>query len=201
MHNEGTARERPAHVVVRSAAVERDVRFGEVPLDERALRQAGEVAAALPRASLHYLAPSERCEKTVRALRWDVVTVEPALRDMDMGRWAGRTLGEVAEGESDGLAAWTTDPEAAPHGGESVSQVCERVAVWLDGLPVDAGRVLAVAEQSVVRAAVVGALGMPRALFWRIDVPPLAAVHLTCRNGRWNLRMVVLSAVRNWEET
>ncbi|MET9955427.1 histidine phosphatase family protein [Streptomyces sp. NPDC006339] len=182
------------------AAVERDVRFGEAPLDERALRRAGEMAAALPRASLHYSAPSERCERTARALRWDVVTVEPALRDMDMGRWAGRTLGEVAERESDGLAAWTTDLEAAPHGGESVSEVCERVAVWLDGLPADAGRVLAVAEQSVVRAAVVGALGMPRALFWRIDVPPLAAVQLTGRNGRWNLRMEVLSAVRNWEE-
>ncbi|GAA3388868.1 histidine phosphatase family protein [Streptomyces roseoviridis] len=187
-------------LVCAPAAAERDVRFGEVPLDERALRQAGEMAAALPRASLHYSAPSERCEQTARALLWDVVTVEPALRDMDMGRCAGRTLGEVAEREGDGLAVWTTDPEAVPHGGESVSQVCERVAVWLDGLPADAGRVLAVAEQSVVRAAVVGALGMPQALFWRIDVPPLAAVHLRGRNGRWNLRMGALSTVRDWGE-
>ncbi|MDT9693591.1 histidine phosphatase family protein [Streptomyces sp. P9(2023)] len=183
------------------AAAERDVRFGEAPLDERALRQAGEVAALLPRASLHYSAPSDRCENTVRALRWDVVTVELALRDMNMGRWAGRTLGEVAEREGDGLAAWMSDPEAAPHGGESVSQVCDRVAVWLDGLPTDAGRVLAVADQSVVRAAVVSALGTPRALFWRIDVPPLAAVHLTGRNGRWNLRLGALSAVPDWEES
>ena len=73
-----------------------------------------------------------------------------------------------------------------------MEQVCERVAAWLDALPSDAGRVLAVVEQAVARAAVVHALGAPRQAFWRIDVLPLSTVELTGRNGRWNLRTAEL---------
>ncbi len=47
---------------------------------------------------------------------------------------------------------------------------------------------LAVAEPAVVRAAIVHALGLPPALFWRLDVPPLTLTELTGRSGRWNLR-------------
>lgn len=56
--------------------------------------------------SLLYSAPSERCAQTFRALGWDVVTVEPALRDIAMGRWVGRTLDEIAVEDGAGLAAW-----------------------------------------------------------------------------------------------
>ena len=106
-----------------------------------------------------------------------------------MGRWQGRTLDEVAAADGAGLAQWMSDPEAAPHGGESVAQLCARTAAWMDGLPDDAGRVLAVVEQAVARAALLHALGAPRQSFWRIDVPPLSAVQLTGRSGRWNLRI------------
>lgn len=173
-----------------AASTERDVRFGaDAPLDERALREARAAAGTLPAVGARYTGPSQRCRQTAQALEWDAVAVEPALRDMDMGSWQGRTLDEVAAGDGAGLAVWMSDPDAAPHGGESVADTCHRVAAWLDSLSADAGRVLAVVEQSVVRAALVHALGAPPRSFWRIDVPPLAAVQLTGRDGRWNLRM------------
>ncbi|MFD7446699.1 histidine phosphatase family protein [Streptomyces sp. NPDC059909] len=167
----------------------REARFGDGPLDERGAREARTVAGALPAASLHYRAPSVRCEQTTGALGFTAATVEPALRDCDFGRWSGRSLEDVAAEESDGVAAWATDPAAAPHGGESVTALLLRVADWMDGLPEDAGRVLAVAEPSVVRAATVHALGAPPAAFWRVDAPPLSLVTLTGRAGRWNLRL------------
>lgn len=172
-----------------AAPVERDVRFADVPLDERALRQAKAAAAALPSAAALYAAPSQRCTQTARALGWDAVTEELALRDIDMGSWRDRTLSEVAASDGAGLATWMSDPEAAPHGGESVAEVCLRVAAWLDALSADAGRMLAVVEQAVARAAVVHVLDAPQRSFWSVDVPPLSAVQLTGRNGRWNLRM------------
>ncbi|WP_225796217.1 histidine phosphatase family protein [Streptomyces aculeolatus] len=49
-------------------------------------------------------------------------------------------------------------------------------------------RVVAVAEPAAVRAAVVHALDLPSAAFWRLDVPPLTGTELTGRAGRWNLR-------------
>ncbi|GCB51279.1 histidine phosphatase family protein [Streptomyces sp. NL15-2K] len=172
-----------------AARAERDVRFADVPLDERALRQARAVAGTLPTAATLYTAPSQRCRQTAQALGWDAVTVEPALRDIDMGSWHGRTLDEVAASDGPGLVAWMSDPGAAPHGGESVAEVCERVSNWLDGLSGDAGRVLAVVEQAVARAAVVRVLDAPHRSFWNVDVPPLSTVQLTGRDGRWNLRM------------
>ncbi|MFF7176789.1 histidine phosphatase family protein [Streptomyces pseudovenezuelae] len=173
-----------------AAPTERDVRFGaDAPLDDRALRQARAAAGTLPPTGARHIGPSQRCRQTAQALGWDANTVEPQLRDIDMGSWQGRTLDDVAAGDSAGLAAWMADPQAAPHGGESVADACHRVAVWLDSLPGDTGRVLAVVEQAVARAALVHALEAPPRSFWRVDVPPLTAVQLTGRDGRWNLRM------------
>ncbi|WUU35669.1 histidine phosphatase family protein [Streptomyces pseudovenezuelae] len=173
-----------------AAPVERDVRFGgDTPLDERALAQVRGVAGSLPAATVCLMAPSQRCRQTVQALGWGAVAVEPVLRDMDMGSWQGRTLHEVAGSDGAGLAVWMSDPEAAPHGGESVAQVCRRIAAWLEQLPADAGRVWAVVEQAVARAAVLHAMDAPEQSFWRVDVPPLSAFQLTGRSGRWNLRI------------
>ena len=161
---------------------------GDVPLDAHGRQKARGARAVLPPAERYLCAPSRRCAETAEALGLDAVT-EPALRDLELGSWQGRSLDELAATQPDALAVWTTDPTAAPHGGESVTDLCQRVADWLDGLPADTGRLLAVADQSVARAAVVHALMPPPHAFWRIDVPPLTCVQLTGRSGRWNLRM------------
>ncbi|MEU0030571.1 histidine phosphatase family protein [Streptomyces sp. NPDC006335] len=175
-----------------AARTEHAVRFADGALDERALHRVRAVAGTLPRAATRCTAPSRRCTETARTLGWESATPQPALRDLDMGSWYGRTLDEVAATDATGLASWLADPQAVPHGGESVTQLCDRVAAWLDALRSDAGRVLAVVEQAVARAAVVHALGAPHQAFWRIDVPPLSTVELSGRGGRWNLRMAEL---------
>ncbi|MFI9155911.1 histidine phosphatase family protein [Streptomyces sp. NPDC053367] len=175
-------------LVCAAAPTGREVRFGDSPLDERALSRARTAGHGLPGVTVRYSGPSQWCRATATALAWHDVTVEHALRDLDLGRWHGRTLDEVAADDPAALAAWTTDPEAAPHGGESVAALCRRTAAWLDALPEGSGRVAAVVEQSLARAAVLYALNAPCTSFWRVDVPPLAAVELTGRGGRWNLR-------------
>lgn len=160
-------------------------RFGEdAPLGERARERARSVA--VPAAARYRTAPSARCRETATLLGLDA-RVDEALRDLDPGAWRGRTLDEVAAADPAGLAAWTTDPDAAPHGGESVTSLCARAADWLDALP--PGRLLAVTPPAFVRAAVVHALGAPPTAFWRVDVEPLALTRLSGRAGRWNLRL------------
>lgn len=107
------------------------------------------------------------------------------LRGMDAGEWAGRTLGEVSAEDPQGLRAWLTDPGYAPKGGESVADLTARVGAELAALSPGTHR--AVVEQSVVRAAVVHALELPPAAFWRLDVRPESVTTLTGRSGRWNL--------------
>ena len=50
------------------------------------------------------------------------------LADWDLGRWAGRTLDDVAAGSPEAVTAWLTDPEVTPHGGESLSALVDRDA-------------------------------------------------------------------------
>jgi len=83
-----------------------------------------------------------------------------------------------------------TDPDAAPHGGESLTRFAARVAAWLDEQAADDGRAIAVTHGGVVKAAVVHALGAPLAAFWRIDVAPLALTELHAHEGRWTVTRV-----------
>lgn len=164
--------------------------------DDRPLDQAGweEVQRAMRRliplaaAELRYCSPTPRSRATGDALGYAPL-VQLALRDCDMGRWQGLTLGEAMAREPEAVDAWLADPRSAPHGGEPLLAFIARVGGWLDTRPVeDGGRIVAVAEPSVIRAALVYALMAPPATYWNLDVRPLSTTTVTGRGGRWNLR-------------
>nr|WP_206327230.1 histidine phosphatase family protein [Streptomyces sp. S3(2020)] len=168
----------------------RQARFddGTTSLDESGAAAARAAAGDLRPPTRVFTSPSARCQETAVALDFDGVAV-PDLGGLDAGRWRGLTLDEVAANEPEAVGSWLADPDGAPHGGESVRDVCERVGRWLDIARDADGRTLAVVEPDVVRAAVVHALGLPVSVFWRLDVAPLTATELSGRAGRWNLRV------------
>ncbi|THA71154.1 histidine phosphatase family protein [Streptomyces sp. A0958] len=174
----------------------REARFaGDSALDASGVRAARLAASRVPAADRAVRGPSERCALTAEALGLRSAASEPALADWGLGRWAGARLDEVSRSEPEQVAAWLADPTAAPHGGESLHGLCARAGAWLNSLHGDSDgdadgdfRVLAVAEPSLVRAALVHALALPREAFWRLDVPPLTLTELSGRSGRWNLR-------------
>ncbi|MFD7227749.1 histidine phosphatase family protein [Streptomyces sp. NPDC059881] len=165
----------------------RDTVLGDSPATERALRAARAAGAALPPRAPAVRAPSIRCSETADALGLGS-RPEPALRDCDYGKWCGLTVEEVAATDPHGLSDWLTDPDATPHGGESVREFCRRVARWLGSVPPGSGHTWVVTEPAVVRASLVHALAAPARAFWHYDVPALSAVTLTSRGGRWNVR-------------
>ncbi|MFE9015741.1 histidine phosphatase family protein [Streptomyces cyaneofuscatus] len=111
----------------------REARFdGDTPLDRAGERSARAAAAAVPRSGAVLSGPSERCLGTAAALGL-AARAEPALTGWDLGRWSGRRLDEVGAAEPDAVAAWIGAPSAAPHGGESLRALVERVGGWLDG--------------------------------------------------------------------
>ncbi|MFF4255107.1 histidine phosphatase family protein [Streptomyces sp. NPDC001663] len=167
----------------------RQARFDDgCSLDAAGLRQAQAAAGTVPAVERAWSSPTVRCRETAGALGLDALDA-PELAGLDAGRWRGATLAEVGERDPEGLARWLSDPGSAPHGGESVRALCDRVAGWLETAGQSAGASVAVVEPEVVRAAVVRALGAPESSFWRADVPPLAAVELSGRAGRWNVRL------------
>jgi len=167
----------------------REARFDDgCPLDASGLRSAKAAAGTLPTAHRVCSSPTVRCRETAEALGLDALDA-PELAALDTGRWRGSTLAEVGAAEPEALTRWLSDPEDAPHGGESVAALCARVGAWLDARAAESDRTIAVAEPEIVRAALVHALGAPASAFWRTDVRPLTAVELSGRAGRWNVRM------------
>jgi broad specificity phosphatase PhoE len=131
-------------------------------------------------------APARAARETAVALGFDA-EVETALRDCDYGRWRGFASKDVAGREPDAFAAWLGDPTAAPHGGESIAALIERVGDWLTRALARESATLAVTHASVVRAAIVNALGAGPSAFARIDVAPLSLARLSAHGQRWNL--------------
>ncbi|MFC5669034.1 histidine phosphatase family protein [Streptomyces incanus] len=79
-------------------------------------------------------------------------------------------MADIAAADPYGYSAWLTDPDAAPHGGETVRELCRRVAHWLSALPPDTGPALAIAEPAVVQALLVHALSASVRAFWTLRV-------------------------------
>jgi broad specificity phosphatase PhoE len=131
--------------------------------------------------------PARRCVQTATALGLRA-TIDHALRDCDVGRWQGRSFADIAAAAPHDVEAWLGDADAAPHGGETVREVCGRAGVWLRGHASSAGTVVAVTHPAVVRALIVATLGVDVAAFWRIDVSPLSETVLIGGGTRWNLR-------------
>ena len=113
--------------------------------------------------------------------------VVDALAECDFGAWAGLTLDAI---EPDDLALWMLDPDATPHGGESLTTLLDRVRGWLDEQAELDGTAIAITHGGVVKAAVTIALDAPPSAFWRIDVSPLSITELHAHDGRWTVTRV-----------
>ncbi len=155
------------------------------PLNTIGRRQVGAVADEIAGGGRLFAGPEQRTRETATLLGLPAIT-EPRLSDLDCGRWRGMTLGDVPPAQ---LEDWLTDPTRAPHGGESIAELVDRVAGWLKSLTDNTLPIVAVTHPAVVRAATLVALDAAPASFWRVDVAPAGRVVMHFRGGRWALRL------------
>jgi broad specificity phosphatase PhoE len=128
--------------------------------------------------------PEKRTRQTAELLGLHA-TVDNRLADLDYGRWHGDVVGGV---QPDDLAIWLTDPTRAPHGGETIVELIDRVAGWMDSLTTRRSRLVAVTHPAVVRAAILVVLNAPPKSFWRIDIAPVSRTMMHFRGHAWTLR-------------
>lgn len=158
-------------------------------LDPQGQAEASALAGELRNMDVAWTSPALRARQTAAALHLDA-EIDHALRDINLGRWGGRSLSEIETIEPDALAAWTSETGAAPHGGESIIDLLERIAPWLDTRGGDKRRSVVVTHPSVIRAAVILAIDANPRSFWHIDVAPLCRVELRGDGRRWTLRSI-----------
>ncbi|MBD8150855.1 histidine phosphatase family protein [Pseudomonas fluorescens] len=142
------------------------------------------LAGRYPKAARLVCGPEARTRQTA-SLFGAQPSIEPALRDLDLGRWKGQALCDL---DSDEMNAWLTDSAAAPHGGETVGQLFTRVGDWIKSQESQPGHVLAVTHPFVIRAALLYVMQCPASMFYRIDVEPLSHTELRF-NAVWRLRL------------
>lgn len=157
------------------------------PLEPKSYANAVALAGALGRIDRAWTSPARRARQTAEALGFDAA-VETALSDIDLGRWAGKSLADVEALDLAGLRRWMEDPAAAPHGGESIECLMRRISEWLRSLENDARRIVVVTHAAVIRAATVVLLQANARSFWRIDVAPLRASTFHFHNRLWTIR-------------
>ena len=121
------------------------------------------------------------------------VTTDRGVVELDFGEWEGRTFAEVHERWADEHTAWMTDPTVPAVGGESLSDVDDRVAAAVDRI-VDRnpGRtVLVVSHVTPIKATVRRALGASADIYrtLHLDLASLSVVEFY-PDGRSVVRLV-----------
>jgi broad specificity phosphatase PhoE len=180
----------PARIIFLAHAATAAQRNAAFPLDEPILeREHARMVRAivnLPAAEHVWSAPEQRTQQTSRMLGLPA-QVADELRDCDYGKWRGETLDHLQNEDPDGVLAWLTDPDTAPHGGESIRNLIGRVGTWMNDQS-GVKHTIAVTHPAVIRAAIVCAMRLPPQGFWRIDIAPLTLTDLRFNRDLWTLR-------------
>lgn len=108
------------------------------------------------------------------------VDIDAAFDDIDYGSWRGRSIRELADDEAAQLSAWLTDPQARPHGGESISMLAARVIEGLARIEREmrGERCIVVTHAIVMKVAVAHALRKPLTSVYAMNFAPCSATVL-----------------------
>jgi len=157
----------------------------DAPLTEVGVQQAAAAAKRLASAGLGVIVTSPllrtvQTAQAVAAVTGAAVVTDDGFRETDFGAWEGLTFAEVRERWPAEVSAWLADPEVAPPGGESFTDVSARVTEALDRvLAARAGQtVLVVSHVTPIKMLVAAALLAPPAALYRmhLDVAALCEI-------------------------
>lgn len=159
----------------------RDKRFrglSDAPLNAEGRREAAGAADILSGSgvSLIHSSPVPRALETSRIIAEHLgARVEPdeAFTDIDYGEWQGLTVDEVAERFGrETLESWRRDPYAFTFpGGDSMSEVRERVAPALECVAAGGESIVAVVSHlAVIKVCFVTALELGFGYFWKVEL-------------------------------
>ena len=155
----------------------------DLGLTELGRRQAEATAAVLRGAARVVSSPLCRALETAKLIG-PPVEVDERWVEVDYGDYDLLPLGEVPD---DIWARWRIDPDFAPPGGESFTELARRVRPACEELRVQAAveDVVVVSHVSPIKEAVAWALGVDGAIAWRmhLDVASVTRVATSARGA------------------
>jgi alpha-ribazole phosphatase len=177
------------HARLEAAHVGRLVGATDPPLDAAGLRQAAALAPRIRRLAPRrcFCSPLGRCRQTAAAIAGDLeIEIDPALREIDFGRWEDRRFDDLKVEEPALVDRWAAfEFDFAFPGGESLRGFLERVQAAADRMAHDpADTVLAVTHGGAIRAIICHLLGLDPRNYVLFEVEYAAAVVLEVFDGR-----------------
>ena len=149
----------------------------DAPLTDVGVQQAAAAAKRLASASLGVIVTSPllrtvQTAQEVAAVTGAPVVTDDGFRETDFGAWDGLTFTEVNERWPAEMTAWLADPQVAPPGGESFTDVSARVTGALHRVLADreGQRVLIVSHVTPIKTLVAAALLAPPAAMFRMHL-------------------------------
>jgi broad specificity phosphatase PhoE len=144
------------------------------PLDDTGVEQATAAAAAVKGHGITAVvsSPLQRCRATAAlvAAALDVeLQVDERWIELDYGELDGTPLAELPPAT---WAAWRSDLDWAPPGGESIATLGARVRPACEDLAAAGEDVLVVSHVSPIKAAVAWALGVGDEIAWHLHLSP-----------------------------
>ena len=148
----------------------------DLPLSAAGLKQARAAACRLATgAPIHAVvsSPLQRAAATAAIAADELgltAVTDDDLRETDFGDWDGFTLAEIQQRWPAAAAAWRSDPEQAPPGGESFADTADRVNRACDRLLRDHGgkTVLIVSHITPIKILLCRALRAPLGTLYRL---------------------------------
>jgi alpha-ribazole phosphatase len=165
------------------------------PLSDAGVAESRALAASANWQSFHCISSDlTRATATASLLAPASHATEPLLREMHFGEWENQSWETLEQRDSERLAAWMQDwvSVRAP-GGESFTDVVQRVQTWLAGLPQSESPRLIVAHAGSIRAVAVALLKLPpsQAFALTVDHAHVSSFSLSSHGAtliRWNSR-------------
>jgi alpha-ribazole phosphatase len=166
-------------LLIRHAEPDEDARgrcYGrlDVGLSPTGLASAERLAESLRAVELDavYVSPRLRAVQTAAALGGSR-TIDDRLRELDFGRFEGRTYDEIEREQPEFFRSWMETPTLVQFpGGESYAELRQRVTAAVDEIVAanDRRTVALVSHGGVIRAALAVALGLPDDRAFALDV-------------------------------
>jgi broad specificity phosphatase PhoE len=150
----------------------------DFPLNERGLRQAAELGAALRpyRPEAVVTSPLLRAKSTARAIA-DACSIrveeDEGINNISLGVWEGRPKTEIAKHYPEQWRTWLENPEELTvEGAESMDDVLRRSMAALDrAVAKYRGKTFAaVTHRTVIKPLLAGCLGIASPYFWKVHM-------------------------------
>lgn len=149
----------------------------DVPLSATGQQQVRDSARALRGKKIEqiFCSPMLRCRQTYAQLDLPIpYQVHELLREVDFGRWEGKTFAEIVADDAEAVAAWTNDPaHFCFPGGEALVDFHKRVAAIMKILNEENNKhILLVTHGGIIRHLLCLCLGIPLDKYLVFDVQP-----------------------------